>query len=133
MSFYSDMAAVAQEMIQEFGRTVTFVKWSRTPVDPARPEAGIDLTASTTLSVSAVQASPDDVQDFGFELEAAESLVRKGGKIVLVSGSDVSGDGLETYDSMEESDNSVWRVARVHKLRPGDTTLLYAVGLEIAQ
>lgn len=62
---YTKLAAKAQKLITDAGRSITLVRKNETPVDPAKPWNGSIVSPETTLVVPAVQLLPNAVRVFG--------------------------------------------------------------------
>lgn len=127
MSFYSDMAATAADMIGDFGRSATLVKLSRTAADSDQPWLGVD-TSETTRSVNAVFLA---VGGTGLTVvQPGERSPRDAELHALVAANDLqSGDEVETFDELRDG-SDVWGITRVEVLQPGATRLLYDLTLE---
>lgn len=61
---YSEVIAVADELTQEFGRQVTFVRDNETPDDANKPWGG-STGADTTVDLWGVFVPPNTVRQFG--------------------------------------------------------------------
>lgn len=64
MDDYEEIRQIAQELVTEWGRTVTLVRPSETPVDATRPWIG-NIDDDFTLVVPAIQVLPNQVRIFG--------------------------------------------------------------------
>ena len=54
--FYTEMAAVAQELIDENGRNVTAIRWKQTPAEATKPWEGPDDPRGTPDATDTVKA-----------------------------------------------------------------------------
>ncbi len=126
----SKFADLASRLIGENGRSVTFVKFSRTPESAGEPWKGPDPTANTEVTLTAVFVEPGSIEDLGFTAtDEAGTLVRAGVKFALVSAKDAAANELETFDEVHDG-AQVWKIMEVGKLQPGTVEILYQVQLE---
>lgn len=117
---YSELAGVATELIAEFGRAATLLRVSSSPASPSAPWEGATATNTTSLPVTAVFVDPSD-------LITQRDGVPRGEKFALVDGP--AGSDLETYNRLHDG-SKVWQVVSCEVVHPGDTRLLYMMGLE---
>jgi hypothetical protein len=134
---YVGLAATAERLIADAGRTITFVRMERNPVDSAKPWRSAstpanDSTSSITgkaenrLDAVAVMVEPSSATKLGLSSMKAEEATRSE-KIFIVARNAVDVD-LDTYDTIVDS-AVVWRIQFVEELKPGETSLLYFVGV----
>lgn len=124
---YTDIAAFAVEMVAEYGRQVTFVELGDVPADAAKPWLGASAprtSPASTLSVMAVFVEPASIDVLGKEA-TVQDFVKRSVKIALVA----TGVSMSPYDEVIDTDGSRWKIQGFSELTPGDTTLLYFVGL----
>lgn len=123
---YTDDVAFAVEMIAEFGRAVTFVKASATPADANKPLHGVGAP-TTVPDIMAAFVEPSSVIRLGASTEQKPGLWKESTKIALVA-PDGTND-FTTFTAITDSDGSGWKIEHVEELKPGDTTVLYYVGV----
>ncbi len=115
--FYTEMAATAEELIKEFGRTVSVRKVTTgAPADVAKPWVpGAEKTADTVTKGVFLETNRSFItgevipEDKSLVLLSAKNL----GNIVPI-GKDRLVDG-----------SKVWEIDTVETLKPADITLLY--------
>ncbi len=120
--FYTEMAATAEELIKEFGRTVSVRKVTTgAPADVAKPWVpGAEKTADTVTKGVFLETKRSFItgevipEDMSLVLIAAKNLgtIVPIGKDRLVDGSDV------------------WEISDVETLKPADIALLYELMVE---
>lgn len=126
---YSDIADFAVEMVAEYGRTVTFVELGDVAADPLKPWRGAGATSAraapaSTLAVMAVFVEPASIDVLGKEA-TVQDFVKRSTKIALVA----TGVSMSPFEEVIDADGSRWKIQGFSELTPGDTTLLYFVGL----
>lgn len=125
---YSETAAAAQELIEEFGRPVTLVQLEEAPDDDAKPWGGAvnPRDAATELDdIPAVFVPVTGLAEFGFKVTVRDGVPRVD-QALLVAGAAVAGSDLEDFG--EAVDAGVrYAIERAHRLQPGDTVLLWAL------
>lgn len=104
MTFYSEMAAVADELLVEYGYDAT-IRAADTPSDPVTGVGGAD---GVTRTVRAVQTKMD-YKVF------PETLVQTGDRMFLFGGQVEQGEKL--VDGSAE-----WAIAEVQHIRPDNAT-----------
>lgn len=129
MSFYSEMAEVAAELLEEFGRSVTVVKMSQTHADASQPWLGF-TDAETARPVNGVFLAMGGI---GFTVvQTDERSPRDAEMHVLVAAGDSglqAGDELETFTELRDGAD-IWAITGAVPLTPGDTKLIYDLTLE---
>lgn len=122
---YAELLAVVRELIADTGRTVTFEVLSADPVDSSKPWKGAgEPTAAATVAAPATFV-PAVGGGLGEEL-VSDDLLSRAEQICLVA----PNDALDLANCTSVLDNGVrWRAAWVHVLKPGDTAMLYVVGV----
>ena len=118
---YEELAAVAVEMIDENGRTVTLRNQTDDPADSDTPWRGSDGSDPEDEPVRAV-VFPTEMVD------TEDSLVSRGEQVAFVAANTDLGE-LERFDQLIESDGTTWRIEEAQLLKPGDIRLLYIFGL----
>lgn len=132
MSFdYSALAQTVVDLINEFGRPVTILRYDQAAADPTKPWAGPAdprATPNFQLNTVGVYVSVGGAEKYGFMITDQDLIPRV--KEVLLIPPQIG--GTEDLSTMNEVvDGGVrYNVVTADKLRPGDTTMLYylAVG-----
>ncbi len=115
---YTEMVATADELIQEFGRQVTFVKTSSTPSDVTKPWRGEVVADDSTLSGVWAAIVP-------WMSEDDKDSVRFGIKVCIVSASSFPSNDGETYDRVVDADGGAWHLHNCEIINPGGVRVLY--------
>jgi len=126
--FFIEMAAVAQELIDDNGRDVTLIRWKQAPADSAKPWEGPDDPRGTPDATDTVKGCfvPIAGSGLGTETIDADALKRTGGVCLIGPGA-----GFDLATANELIDGSVHkRITFVQTLKPADTVLMYYVGVE---
>lgn len=116
MTFYSDMATTAQEMIAEFGRLIILRVNNEGVYDPVT-----DVTTGASTSDAAVKAVFTDFK----EKDIDGTLIVRGDKQVLLAASDLA-QAPETNDILVDGLDE-YRVIEIMSIQPGDQALIYKV------
>ncbi len=134
---YQQIIAAVDELIPQFGRTITLLKTPRAAADADKPWNGpaewndASPPAGHSIGVSAVfvgEAAKFSGTQPPFAADETGSLIRRGNSGYLVSGS-VNAD-LREFDRIDDG-GQLWKINAVNVLQPGPTVLLY--GLEVSQ
>lgn len=121
MTFYSEMAAVAHELLLEFGKTVVLRRVTPGVYDPATGAASV-----TTADQPAIGALFDyDPRDSGKGF-TPETLIQAGDKQCLLSPSGVTAP--EPGDFIVDGSDT-WTVLNVKSVNPAGTPVLYELQL----
>jgi len=123
---YSEDVAFALEMISEHGRLVDFHQLSETPVDVNKPLEGNGAPV-TVSGVWACFLEPSSVRQLGIRV-TREGVWKDSTQIALVAPDGVN--DLTDFTSITDSDGSTWAIAAADELRPGDTPVLYFIGVK---
>lgn len=127
---YTELAVLAQALIDENGRLITFNRYKQAPADVAKPWRGpgdpTTVPGATDevrgVFVGVNRSTPGMGLDF-----ISEDVLKRAEQCCLV-GPTV---GYDLTTANEVVDGGVhWKVEFVEVLKPGDTVLLYAVGLK---
>lgn len=112
---YSGLEAVADDLIGEFGRTVTFRVRAATLKTAGEPWLGKVAAASAGTAPAAF-----------IEYNASEidgSIIQAEDRKVLVAAKNLGFSPTTAYEMVDGS--VVWQVVRVAEIRPGATALAY--------
>ncbi len=127
---YTEIAVLAQGLIDENGRLVTFNRRKQEAADPAKPWRGPGDPSAVPDATNEVRAVFVGVNRstpaLGLEF-VSEELLKRAEECCLV-GPTASFD-LATADELVDG-TTHWKIEFVQVLKPGDTVLLYAVGLK---
>lgn len=113
--FYADMAQVAKELLEEFGREVEYAPNGTVSIVADKPWRGVAPIATTTITAAIFDATAADKQlypDVNFT------------KTAIVAAKDL-GQTPRVEDVIEDDIN--YRVVSVKELKPGPTSLLYTL------
>lgn len=126
---YTELATLAQGLINENGRLVTFNRHKQTPADATKPWRGPDSPTTVPDATDDVQAvfvgvSGGPAYGLGF---ISEDLLKRAEECCLVG--PTADFDLATADEVVD-DTQHWKVEFVAVLKPADVVLLYAVGLK---
>lgn len=125
---YTGLAAVALELVTDFGREVTLLQLSATAANPAQPwrgQADPRSTPAGSKAVSAVFVDPSSLDALGRETTRGDSWVARASQMVIIATS----EDLEKYDELVDTDGSRFKVIGVRMLKPGPVNLLAYVGV----
>lgn len=121
---YAELVAVAQSLISATGRQVTFQRLSTTAADLTKPWNG---TGSPTVQVSATLFAtfvPATGSGFGREF-VSEEMLKRVEQVCLVA---PNANNMSTFNTIV--DGATWGIEWVYELKPGATTLLWAIGVK---
>lgn len=126
---YTKLAAKAQQLITQSGRTVTLIRKNETPIDPAKPWNGSLSAPDVGLVVPAVQVLPNAVRIFG--LAALGDAARLDGLISLSEYVYIVFAGEnDLHEFSQVLDEGVYRnIEATQSLRPAEITLLGYIGV----
>lgn len=127
---YVKAAATAKRLVESAGREVTIYSDSTTPANAAKPWLGPDdSTPGDTIAGVKMAFVPPSGSGLGATLlQQAGVLVQQFDQIGLLAASSAAGKDLRTFDSVVDGGRT-WKIVLVHELKPGDTSLLWVLGL----
>lgn len=131
---YAKAAATAKRLIEAAGRDVDLFRVNRTPDNPAKPWHGVSGSptvpeggkvepAKMVFVPPAGSGFGKLIQDLTGELKVAFEQVG-----LLASSSLSAGTDAEAFDSMRDG-SDLWKIVLRGHLKPGDTSLIYVLGL----
>ncbi len=134
---YTELAAIATELIADNGRDVVLTKKSRTISDPAKPWRGNSITPVGTVTVKAIVFDVTDEQlsiegDTGTD-ERNRDLILRGDKQALIAESSLAAaiaKDLVGYDTFTDG-TQIYQIVNVETVKPGPTTIVYIMTLRI--
>lgn len=119
---YTDLAATAKELIEDFGRTITIRKLDTAPTDVTKPWRG-QGTAHTSITPIGVVLDYDAKDIDGEIIRARDKRA-----YIAATSAVVSGNDLSTFDEVVD-DSITYRIIKAERLKPGSTDLLYTLQL----
>ena len=126
---YADFISTAQELITEFGRSITLVQFDGIPATPAQPWKGAtDPRAAPTASLilDAVFVEPASAVKLGLAAESSD-LIKRSEQILMVSpGADAD---VQIYHEVIDNHEN-WKIQGVTILRPGAEVVLAFIGVK---
>lgn len=123
---YSKFVLLAQEKIGDTGRAIKVQKLSATPADAAKPWKGpASPTVATEVDTVGTFLEIFSFLKLGLEV-IDENLLKRVDQVVLIP--QVSTD-IKEYDTIVDG-SVTWKIDWVRLLKPGDTILLYWVGVK---
>lgn len=123
---YASDVAFAQEMVAEYGRPVMFLKDDPGAVDAADPLGEPSGDPIEVDNVRAVVVYPSGLVNLGLSVNSRE-LMKESEQIAIVAPDGVN--DFSTFTQMIDTDGSVWAIGKTEVFKPGDTTLLYYIGV----
>ncbi len=122
------MADVAQRLLRDNGRLVTFIKLDRTPADAAKPWNGPSdprATPADTADMWAAPLHPESLVNLGFT-GRNQDLVKEAEMLFIVGPGSTSTKDISGWD--EVLDEGVrYGVILTEKLRPATVNVLFFV------
>ncbi len=109
MSFYSDMAQLAIDMIGDFGRSMTLREYAESgdPYDPVRTPSDTSIIGVVTNFKA---------------MDIDGTLIQKGDKQIFVDAENVPTIAMDVVDN-----STVYHIISVDEVKPGDTKILYKI------
>ena len=125
---YQSIINDAVELIEDFGREVTFIELNDTASNPLKPWLGTAAPRSSprqTLDLFGVFCEPESMERLGNDA-VTEDFIKKSQQIMIVH----SPVELAAFDEVLDTDGSRWRIIDMSKLKPGPALVLYFVSLK---
>lgn len=124
---YSRVLATAQRLVARYGRLVALQGVSAGPADPNNPLAGPAAPPAPVSGIPAAFVEPAGLRALGISAQMA-TLFANSTQIAVVA--PVSGTpDFTDMKFLTDSDNSVWKINVIDMLKPGETILLYFIGV----
>ncbi|MAD98777.1 MAG: hypothetical protein Unbinned200contig1000_15 [Prokaryotic dsDNA virus sp.] len=125
---YAKLAATAQRLITDAGRTITLVRPTESPADPTQPWNG-PSGGETTLDVPGVQLLPNSVRIFGLsalgDANEFRGLVTYSELVYVVFPGE---NDLSQFTFVR--DNGIdFQIEATQELKPKDVTLVGYIGV----
>lgn len=135
MPNYTNIAATAKRLVEDAGRSVTFVKQERTPTNNARPWRSVETpsnandesttgVAESRVTGIAVMVDPSSARNLGIMIDQSDEA-RRAEKVFIVAATSVNVD-LAEYNQVVDG-TTVWGIVQVSELKPADVSLLFYV------
>lgn len=127
--FYDDDIEFAQEMVNEFGRTVQFIRLNRTFDDPLYPQEGTSdarAVPDETLTTKMAFLEPATEEKFG-RMAITEDMIKNVDMVGFVA---PGGDrDLEEFDEVLDF-ASYYKIDWMRTFAPGDAVIFVVMGLK---
>lgn len=123
---YSELTEVVDELIPEFGRSITLMRPSTESADAAEPWKEPETfsfsgaTSDQKVTTTAVWVGEGETE---FR-EIAGGLIRRGAAGFLIPGT--VNKPIEKFVTIDDG-GEIWKIEKVNELKPGGTVLLYGV------
>jgi len=124
---YSGLANVAESMISQFGRPVTFLKFGSVAPTSTTPWDGT-ATPEQSVPGHALFVEPSSATKLGMS-SAAGDLEKRYSAVILAAFGAGSSVDLTGFNEVQDGEDR-WGIIVVEKLRPGTASLLFFVGVE---
>jgi hypothetical protein len=122
---YARAVALAQRLIEANGRDTVLQRLDATPADADMPWKGPGTpTVAAEYERVGVFLPHNGTEDLGRYLFDSE-LLKRCDQVALIAGGD---DDLSVCNQLNDSGKK-WRITWIRELKPGDTTVLYAIGV----
>jgi hypothetical protein len=123
---YAELLATAQELIADAGRVVTFERLAAGAPSAAQPWKGAGTPTVEASAQAAAVFVPVSGHDLG-GLAVSKELLARCEEVCMTA---PAGDGFDMQRCTSIADGGTrWRVTWVQTLKPGDTVVLYALGV----
>ena len=133
MSFYSDLAETAADLLEEFGQSVTLLHYPSVPAggysptyDTGTGEVSPGTSVDYTVDAVVLSATAGKIRSFGLSLDENSRLESM--RFVLMAA-----DGLAVKPSTQDQiyfDSEWWTVKGVTETNPAGTALIYGIGVQ---
>jgi hypothetical protein len=129
---WTQIAKDAEEMINLFGRDITFVKFAVAAADPAKPWRG-NLTPrespDDSVTLKGVFVPPSSATKLGLSTFKPGMTDTFKQLLMIAPGATLATTDFESFD--EIIDDSVrWKITKSETLKPGTTRLMYFFEVE---
>lgn len=127
---YTGNVATAKRLIKNFGRQVTLRKLSNTASDANKPWLGATdpVVSGTSITVYGVAVPPSSATLLGFSA-IPDDLLKTVSQIFILEVGESDPEALDDYTTLVDTDTKEYGILYVEKLRPGETTILYFMGV----
>lgn len=122
---YSEVRAVAKELIEEFGREVTVVHQGNTPTDAGKPWGAQSATVRGSVTGKAAFVATGSLAT----AVGNSDNVKSSDQVALFAAANDGGSSLEYFDLIIDGLVN-WKITKTELLSPGNTRLLYLFVVE---
>lgn len=126
---YAKLAAKAQQLVTQSGRTVSLIRKNETPIDNAKPWNGSHAAPETALVVPAIQLLPNAVRIFGLaalgDANRLDGLISLSEYVYIVFAGE---NDLHQYTQVLD-EGVYFNIEATQSLRPAEITLLGYIGV----
>lgn len=126
---YTKLAAKAQQLVTQSGRTVSLIRKNETPIDNAKPWNGSLAAPETALVVPAIQLLPNAVRIFGLaalgDANRLDGLISLSEYVYIVFAGE---NDLHQYTQVLD-EGVYFNIEATQSLRPAEITLLGYIGV----
>lgn len=126
---WTSVITLANRLITRNGRPVQFVQNVQTISDTDKPWRNAAATGDDIIQTLNAVFVPDG-SGLGFDAKD-NNLFREAEQIAIVAPELASTYDLAEYHQVVEANGREWRFSGVKKLQPGDTILLWIIGMKI--
>jgi hypothetical protein len=124
---YSRPLATAQRLVARFGRLVALQGVSAGPADANNPLAGPAPAPDPISGIPAAFVEPVGLRSLGLSAQL-QALFKNSTQIAIVAPVSGTPDFLD-MKFLIDSDNSIWKINAIETLKPGETIVLYFIGV----
>ena len=129
---YADVSKKAKQIVDNFGRNITFVKFDEVVADPTKPWDGAGdprVTPESSITLKGVFVPPSSSVELGLQTIKPGFSDRARQIIILAPGVAHKDVEFEQYD--EVVDGTVrWKIVQAETLKPGSDRVAYFVEVE---
>ena len=126
---YVKLAAKAQSLITQSGRTITLVKPGQVDNDPTKPWTGVQVAGEITLEIPGVAVVPNAVRVFGLsalgDANEFRGLITYAELVYIVFQGE---EQLEDYTIVRDGGID-YQIEATQELKPANITLLGFIGV----
>lgn len=124
--YASEIVPVAIELLEEFGRPVTFIELGDVAANASQPWLGATSPRGApkqTLVLNAAFVEPESMERLGNDA-TTDDFHKRSQQICIVH----AAVELAPFDEILDTDGSRWKITGISKLKAGPTLLVYFVG-----
>jgi len=126
---YTELLAIAQELIEEYGRAVTLTGQAKAPATASKPWEGPSTIASTPLALFGCFVPPNTVREFGLTALGLgtefKDLITFSQQIMICSPGSTD---ISDYTNLVDG-GVTWGIIGQQVLKPGPTVVLAFIGV----
>lgn len=126
---YGPLADRARQLIENFGRKVTFMRFNQAPADPDKPwEGPVDARQNPDEEVKDMPAVFVAPGELGKEVMSEDLMKRSTQACLVAPGTELTTD-LSTMNEIKD-EGKQWKITGVEVLKPATQTVLYVIGVK---